>query len=127
MFSKVARSVPCFLYRKSSNKPPGQSAFFDFCAGNRHQIVVDEICESNTKIIGCADGSRKSGSTNRALKQVWHILHVMLWFGTCAGENSENDAGNIFPAHYKECSLAPWGVNNFSDFCMEGYPRGRLI
>ena len=27
-------------------------------------------------------------------------------FGACAGGNSENGAGNIFPAHYKECSLA---------------------
>ena len=27
-------------------------------------------------------------------------------FGTCVGGNSENGAGNIFPAHYKECSLA---------------------
>ena len=71
--------------------------------------MADEICESNTKTIGCAHGSSKSGSTNRALTQVWHKLHVMLWFGTCAGGNSENDAGNIFPAHYKEYSLAPWG------------------
>ena len=57
--------------------------------------------------------------------QVWHNLHVTLWFarvriesdkivakvrlspkfGTCAGGNSENGAGNIFPMHYKECSL----------------------
>ena len=27
-------------------------------------------------------------------------------FGACAGGNSENGTGNIFPAHYKECSLA---------------------
>ena len=27
-------------------------------------------------------------------------------FGACAGGNSENGAGNIFPVHYKECSLA---------------------
>ena len=27
-------------------------------------------------------------------------------FGACAGGNSGNGARNIFPAHYKECSLA---------------------
>ena len=26
-------------------------------------------------------------------------------FGACAGGSSENGAGNILPAHYKECSL----------------------
>ena len=26
-------------------------------------------------------------------------------FGACAGGNSENGTGNIFSAHYKECSL----------------------
>ena len=29
----------------------------------------------------------------------------MLWFGACAGGNSENGAGNTFPALYKECNL----------------------
>ena len=37
---------------------------------------VGESCESNTKTIGCAGGSSKSGSTNRAFMQVWHKLHI---------------------------------------------------
>ena len=65
-----------------------------------------ESCESNTKTIGCEGRSSKSGSNNRVFMQVWHMLHVMLWFGACTGGNSENGAGNIFPAHYKESSLA---------------------
>ena len=62
-----------------------QSAIFDFCAGKRHQLVARESCESNTKTIGCAGGKSKSGSTNRAFIPVWHKLHVMLYFGACAG------------------------------------------
>ena len=33
-------------------------------------------------------------------------------FGACAGGNSENGAGNIFPANYKECSLGQKGSKN---------------
>ena len=68
----------------------------------------------------------------------WHKLHVMLWFGACvgvwvesdkivpkirlsskfgvcAGGNSENGAGNIFPVHYKECSLDDDNGDNDDD------------
>ena len=82
-----------------------QFAFFDLCAGNHHHIVVGESCERNTNATGWAGESSKSGSTNRAFMQVWHKLHIMLLFGTCLGGNSENGAENMFPAHYKECSL----------------------
>ena len=47
--------------------------------------VAGESCEISTKTVGYAGGSTKSGSTNRAFMQVWHKLHVMLWFGACAG------------------------------------------
>ena len=33
------------------------------------------------------------------------LARVRVESGVCAGGNSENGAGNIFPAHYKECSL----------------------
>ena len=46
---------------------------------------MGESCESYTKTIGCVGGSSKSGLTNRVFMQVWHKLHVMLWFGACAG------------------------------------------
>ena len=32
-------------------------------------------------------------------------IRLLPTFGACAGGNSENDAGNILPAHYKEYSL----------------------
>ena len=35
-------------------------------------------------------------------------------FGVCAGGNSENGEGNIFPAQYKDCGLAPLSVQTLS-------------
>ena len=32
-------------------------------------------------------------------------IRLLPKFGACPGGNSENGMGNIFPTHYKECSL----------------------
>ena len=63
--------------------PKSQFAFFDFLRSCG--TCVDESCESSTKTTDCVDGSSTSGSTNRAFTHIWHKLHVILWFGTCAG------------------------------------------
>ena len=38
-------------------------------------------------------------------------------FGVCAGGNSEIGAGNIFPAHYKECSLENHDTTMVAEDC----------
>ena len=65
-------------------------------AGNRHQIVAGESCKSNTKTIDSAGGSSKSGSANGAFMQVWHKLHVMLWFGACADSLCTDSTGLLY-------------------------------
>ena len=54
------------------------SPLFDFCAGNRHQIVAGARVKA-VKV------TPKLLVARVAFMQVWHKLHVMLWFGAFAG------------------------------------------
>ena len=104
------------------------SAFFDFCAGNRHQIVAGarvKAVKSTPKLlvvraevvkvaqlIGvsrrfCTNYTLCCGLARVRVESDKIVLKIRLSpkLGACAGGNSENGAGIIFPTHYKECSL----------------------
>ena len=105
-----------------------QSAFFDFCEGNRHQIVVGawvkavkvapklfvarvEVakvaqliglsCKCGTNCTLCSGLARVRVESDEIVPKIRFSPKL----GACVGGNSENCTGNIFPAHYKECSL----------------------
>ena len=107
-----------------------QSAFFDFCAGNRHQIVagarVKAVKETPKLLVArvevanvaqllglsCKCGTNYTlycGMARVRVESDKTVPKIRLSpkFGACMGGNSENCAGNIFPAHYKECSFIP--------------------
>ena len=107
----------------------GQSAFFDFCTGNRHRIVagarvqavkvkpkllvawvkvakvaqlIGLSCKCGSNYTLCCALARVRVESDKIVPKI----RLSPKFGACAGGNSENGAGTIFPAHYKECSLA---------------------
>ena len=57
-------------------------------------------CSTNYKL--CCGLARVRVESNKIVPKI----RLSPKFGACAGGNSENGAGNIVPAHYKECSLA---------------------
>ena len=111
-----------------------QSAFFDFCVGNRHRIVAGARVKAVklkpkllvarmevAKVAQLIGFSRKCG-TNYTLccglarvrvesDKMVPKIRLSPQFGACAGGSSENGVGNIFPAHYKECSLGWKGLH----------------
>ena len=105
-----------------------QCAFFDFCMGNCHRIVagvqvkavkvtpkllvlwVEVAKEVQLVGLSCKCGTNYTLCCGLARVRVESdkiVLKIKLSpkFGTCVGGNSENGMGNIFPMHYKECSL----------------------
>ena len=113
---------------KHGYKNTAQSAFFDFCAGNRHQSVAGgrvkavkvtpKLLVARVEVpkvaqligLSCKCGRNYTLCCGLARVRVESdkiVLKIRLSskFGACAGANSENGAGNIFPANYKECSL----------------------
>ena len=99
---------------------PDQSAFFDFCAGNRHQIVAgvrvkvvkvtpkllvarEEVPKVAQQIgLSCKCGSNYTLCNGLARVRVESdkiVLKIRLSpkFGACAGGNSENGAGEYIP------------------------------
>ena len=127
-FTNWNRSCQVILERHTPFHYYSQSGFFDFCAGNRHQIVAGARVKAVkvtpkllvarveiSKVFQLIGLSYKCG-TNYTLccglarvrvKSDKIVLKIRLSpkFGACAGRSSENGAENIFPAHYKECSL----------------------
>ena len=103
-----------------------QSAFFDFCAENRHQIVVGARVKVTPRLLvarvevakvapligfSCKYGTnyklcRGLASVRVQSEKIVPKIRLSPKLGACAGGNSENGKGNIFPAHCKDCSLA---------------------
>ena len=105
-----------------------QFAFFDLCAGNRHQIMLYARVEAVNvmlqlwivwvevaKVVQGIGLSLKCGTNYMLFCSLLHV-HVepvktvseighSPRFGVCVGGNSVNGTGNIFPVHNKECNL----------------------
>ena len=117
--------TPCLVIANMA----ARFAFFDFCAGNRHQIVAGARVEAVkvtpkllvarvevpkvAKLIGlsCKCGTNYTlccGLGRMRVESDKIVLKIRLSskFGACASGNSENGARNIFPANYKECISA---------------------
>ena len=113
-----------------------QSAFFDYYAGNRHQIaagarvkavkitpkllltrvevakvaqLIGLSCKCGTNYTLCCGLARVRVESDKIVPKI----SLSPKFGACAGGSSENGLGNIFPAHYKECSLVFTSVSKF--------------
>ena len=118
----------CELCFACENVTVSQSLFFDFCVGKRQQILVGARVKAVkvtpkllvvrvevAKVAQLIGLSCKCG-TNYMLcyglvsvqvesDKIVPKLRLLPKFGVCVGGSSENGTGNIFPVHYKECSL----------------------
>ena len=73
-----------------------KSAFIDFCAGKRHQIMARARVEA-VKIIAKRDGMRRSSKVTLLIgpsPKYGHRILFILWLGACVDETSENCAVN---------------------------------
>ena len=76
--------------------------------------VTPKLLVEAAKVAQLIGLSRKCGTTYTLCCGLAHVrvqsdkivLKIRLSPKFCTGRNSENGAGNIFPAHYKECNLA---------------------
>ena len=63
--------------------------------------LIGLLCKCGTNYTLCCGLARVRVESDKIVPKI----RLSPKLGACAGGNSGNGAGNIFPAHYKECSL----------------------